>query len=55
VESDAVVPVETASPKEEYTAGTLRPKLLRILRDYLVPLAERPFIFSSSALPAITR
>jgi deoxyribodipyrimidine photo-lyase len=41
VESDAVVPVETASPKEEYTAGTLRPKLLRILRDYLVPLAER--------------
>ena len=42
VESDAVVPVETVSPKEEYTAGTLRPKLQRILKGYLVPLKERP-------------
>ncbi len=42
VESDAVVPVETASPKEEYTAGTLRPKLQRILKGYLAPLKERP-------------
>ncbi len=42
VESDAVVPVETSSPKEEYTAGTLRPKLQRILKDYLAPLKERP-------------
>ena len=42
VESDAVVPVETASPKEEYTAGTLRPKLQRILEGYLIPLKERP-------------
>jgi deoxyribodipyrimidine photo-lyase len=41
VESEAVVPVETASPKEEYTAGTLRPKLQRILEGYLVPLKER--------------
>ncbi len=41
VETDAVVPVETASPKEEYTAGTLRPKMERILGDYLVPLQER--------------
>ena len=42
VESDAVVPVETASPKEEYTAGTLRPKLQRILKSYLVTLKARP-------------
>src|SRR5512137_4488 len=42
VESDSVVPVETASPKEEYTAGTLRPKLQRILDGYLAPLKERP-------------
>jgi deoxyribodipyrimidine photo-lyase len=42
VESEAVVPVETASPKEEYTAGTLRPKLQRILEGYLVPLKEKP-------------
>lgn len=41
VESDAVVPVETASPKEEYTAGTLRPKLQRILEGYLVPLKAK--------------
>jgi deoxyribodipyrimidine photo-lyase len=41
VESEAVVPVETASPKEEYTAGTLRPKLQRILEGYLVPLKEK--------------
>ena len=41
VESDVVVPVETASPKEEYTAGTFRPKLQRVLKEYLVPLKER--------------
>jgi deoxyribodipyrimidine photo-lyase len=50
VESDAVVPVEAASPKEEYTAGTLRPKHQRILRDYLVPLAEKPLRKDSLSL-----
>jgi deoxyribodipyrimidine photo-lyase len=50
VESDAVVPVETASPKEEYSAGTLRPKLQRILSGYLVPLAERPLRKDSLSL-----
>jgi len=50
VESEAVVPVETASPKEEYTAGTLRPKLQRILKGYLVPLKERPVRKDSLAL-----
>jgi len=50
VESDAVVPVETASPKEEYTAGTLRPKLQRILDGYLAPLKERPVRKDSLAL-----
>jgi deoxyribodipyrimidine photo-lyase len=42
VESDVVVPAETASPKEEYTAGTFRPKLHRVLEGYLAPLEERP-------------
>ncbi|HEX7504125.1 MAG TPA: deoxyribodipyrimidine photolyase [Syntrophales bacterium] len=51
VESDAVVPVETASPKEEYSAGTLRSKLQRILSGYLVPLAERPLRKDSLSLP----
>lgn len=27
VESDVIVPVEAASPKEEYSAATLRPKI----------------------------
>jgi len=41
VESDAVVPVEAASPKAEYAAATLRPKLGRLLPRYLVPVDER--------------
>ena len=41
VESDAVVPVETASDHEEYAARTLRPKVTRALAQFLVPLAPR--------------
>jgi deoxyribodipyrimidine photo-lyase len=40
VESDVVVPVEEASPKEEYSAATLRPKIHRKLDHYLLPLAQ---------------
>lgn len=40
VESDVVVPVEEASPKEEYTAATIRPKIHRKLEQYLQPLAD---------------
>lgn len=48
VESDAVIPVETASSKEEYAAVTLRRKLLPILHHYLVPISEEsPRIDSS--------
>ena len=42
VEGEVVVPVETASPKHEVAARTLRPKLRRLLPEYLVPLDERP-------------
>lgn len=38
VESDVIVPVEEASPKDEFTAGTFRPKILRHLGEYLLPL-----------------
>ena len=38
VETDAIVPVDSASPKAEYSAATLRPKLGRILLRYLVPI-----------------
>jgi deoxyribodipyrimidine photo-lyase len=41
VESDAVVPIEAVSDKEEYTAGTLRPKLHRRLFQFLKPLSRR--------------
>jgi deoxyribodipyrimidine photo-lyase len=40
VESDVVVPVEEASPKEEYSAATIRPKIHRKLDQYLHPLEE---------------
>jgi deoxyribodipyrimidine photo-lyase len=38
VETDVVVPVEEASPKEEYSAATFRPKIRKKLDYYLVPL-----------------
>ena len=40
VEADAVVPVEEASPKEEYAAATIRPKIRKKLPEYLTPLKE---------------
>jgi deoxyribodipyrimidine photo-lyase len=42
IESDAIVPVEVASPKAEYAARTIRPKLHRQVGDYLVGLAPTP-------------
>ena len=38
VESDVIVPVEEASPKEEYAAATIRPKIHKKLSRFLVPL-----------------
>ena len=40
VESDVIVPAEEASPKEEYSAATFRPKVRRKLDRFLVPLRE---------------
>lgn len=42
VETDVVVPVETASSKEEFAARTIRPKPQRLLPEYLVPLKQQP-------------
>lgn len=47
VESNVVVPVELASPKEEYAAATLRPKIERLLDAYLLPLRPREPAVSS--------
>ncbi len=42
VESDVVVPVEEACPKEAYSAAVLRPRINSQIRKYLVPLSETP-------------
>ncbi len=52
VESDVVVPVEVVSPKAEYAARTLRPKLHRHLDDYLIALNTTPLDKDSLNLPA---
>ncbi len=47
VESDVVVPVETASSKEEFSAGTLRPKITTLLPSFLSPMVmEAPKLSS---------
>ncbi|MCK9150960.1 deoxyribodipyrimidine photo-lyase [Methanobacterium alcaliphilum] len=40
VETNVIVPVETASPKEDYSAGTIRRKIQRELKFFLQPLKE---------------
>ncbi|MBN2012545.1 deoxyribodipyrimidine photo-lyase [candidate division KSB1 bacterium] len=43
VESDVIVPIESASNKEEYAAATLRPKITKLLQQYLVDVKlEQP-------------
>lgn len=37
VESDVIIPIETVSPKEEYSAATIRGKIHKLLPDYLRP------------------
>jgi deoxyribodipyrimidine photo-lyase len=50
VESDVIVPVEEASPKEEYSAATFRPKIHKKLDHFLVPLKEREPVTDSLSL-----
>lgn len=38
VESDVIIPVETVSPKAEYAAYTIRPKIKKHLPDYLLEM-----------------
>ncbi len=47
VESDVVVPVETSSQKEEYSAATIRGKITGKLMNYLIPLKRRTLKKSS--------
>lgn len=41
VETNVIVPIEDASPKEEYSAATLRSKISKKLETYTLPLSER--------------
>ncbi|HEX2959905.1 MAG TPA: deoxyribodipyrimidine photo-lyase, partial [Chitinispirillaceae bacterium] len=50
VESDCIVPVDVASPKEEYSAGTIRPKISRVLHQYLVGLKPVPLVKDSLSI-----
>jgi deoxyribodipyrimidine photo-lyase len=50
VEGDVVVPIETASPKHEYAARTLRPKIYRLWEQFLAPLTERNVAHSAGSL-----
>lgn len=50
VESDVVVPVESASPKEEWAAATFRPKINAGLDRFLVSIEEQQPDISSLAL-----
>lgn len=50
VETDVVVPVETASPKEEYAAYTIRRKINNNMEKFLVPLKNQKVIRSSLEL-----
>ena len=47
VETNVIVPVETASPKDEYSAATLRSKINKRLSDFLVPLKKRNLLKNS--------
>ncbi|MEN3185027.1 MAG: deoxyribodipyrimidine photo-lyase [Atribacterota bacterium] len=51
VETEAIVPVEVVSPREEYGAYTIRPKIKKHLNRYLTPLQEETAHLSSLFLP----
>ncbi|NCU41874.1 MAG: deoxyribodipyrimidine photolyase [Candidatus Moranbacteria bacterium] len=49
IESDSVIPVQTASPKEEYSAFTFRKKIQTHLKNFLIPLPlQKPKLSSLS-------
>lgn len=50
VETNVIVPIEEVTLKEEFSARTIRPKIHRQLRTYLVPLRKRRIKKDSLAL-----
>lgn len=58
VETEAIVPVETASSKEEYSAATLRSKLLKLLAQYVtldIPSGKLSHPATVSSLPQLAK
>jgi deoxyribodipyrimidine photo-lyase len=51
VETNVIVPVETAAEKENFSAGTFRPRICRQLDAYLVRLRHRKVRVPSLELP----
>lgn len=51
VETNVIVPVEKAAEKENFSAGTFRPRIRRQLDAYLVPLRHRKVRVPSLGLP----
>ncbi|UCB59020.1 MAG: deoxyribodipyrimidine photo-lyase [Thermoplasmatales archaeon] len=43
IESDAIVPIEVASDKEEYAASTIRPKINNKLPQYLIKIKKEKY------------
>ncbi len=50
VETNLIVPVEAAAEKENFSAGTFRPRINRKLETYLVPLKHRKPRISSMTM-----
>lgn len=50
VETNVVIPVETASSKEEYSAATIRRKINKKLDEFLIPLKREKLSTRSSDL-----
>lgn len=50
VESNVLVPVETTSMKEEYSAATIRRKIEKRMEEFALPLSERILDYPSTSL-----
>ena len=50
IESDVIVPVETVSKKEEYSAATIRKKIHKIIDHFLVPCTPREIKVASDGM-----
>ncbi|MFX1367497.1 MAG: deoxyribodipyrimidine photo-lyase [Promethearchaeota archaeon] len=54
IESNVVVPIQVASSKEEYTAGTFRPRISREMDRFLIPIEPtEPLTQTNLDIPSI--